>query len=799
MRISLNWLKEYVDIPVALEELVHRMTMLGLEVESVERPGSGVQDVVVGKILSISPHPNADKLVVCKTDVGRREPLQIICGASNMKEGDLVPTALVGSSLPGGIKVGQRKMRGIESFGMMCSARELGLGEDHAGLMILDPSLPIGEDIRPFLGLDDAIIEVEITPNRGDWASMIGIARELAAAFHVTCRIPDISFTETAEKASDLASIAIQSPDLCHRYVGRVLLNLKTGPSPTWLARRLLAGGLRPINNIVDITNYVLLETGHPLHAFDLDRLIQHRIIVRNAAPAERITTIDGQDRVLTSEMLVIADAEKPVAIAGVMGGTNSEVGETTRRILLESAYFDPKSVRRTSRALGLQTEASARFQRGADVEMAVYAANRASALMQQITGAQVATGLLDEYPRRSKPAEIRLRYARANAVLGADVTHKTQQDILTRLGFSVTDSSGSGCTVQSPPWRHDVSIEVDLIEEIARLHGYENIAASLPSVRQSEEVIASPEKRLHACRTFLVGQGLTEVITWTFAGSADISKTGLDQSYSDMVAIANPLSDQYACMRTTLIPNLLRVVSSNLKHGALDLSLFEIGPVYYPNCDNELPVQLWRLGIALTGRRGTRHWSTPQEPYDFYDLKGVVEAVCAHFGTVCGFDPIAAGPYQEGASAQLFCKDYKAIGNMGLVRPSILAGFGIKQPVYLGEIFLDELIRTPQPPHRLAPMPTFPPSLRDLAVVVDREVPAGALCEAAREAGGALLRQAEVFDLYQGNQVPPGKKSVALNLVFQSPERTLTDAEVQSMWDRILAKMKAAFAAELR
>ncbi|MFA6240661.1 MAG: phenylalanine--tRNA ligase subunit beta [Candidatus Hydrogenedentales bacterium] len=400
MNVSLNWLKEFVDITRSPDELAQDLTMLGLEIEAIERPGEGISNVFVGHILEIRKHPDADKLVVCKTDVGQGEPLQIICGATNMKEGDLVPTAVVGATLPGDFKITRRKMRGLESFGMMCSARELGMGKDHEGLLILPADFPIGQDVLPLLGLDDVVYEIEVTPNRGDWASMIGVARELAALYGSPLRIPNITLNESGEEARTLSSVTIDNPELCARYIGRVLTDVKIGPSPQWLAQRLTNAGQRPINNVVDITNLVLLETGHPLHAFDYDKLLVNKIVIRCAKQGETLKTIDEQIRPLDPAMLVIADAQNPVAVAGVMGGFDSEVSSGTTRIFLESAFFDPSSVRKTSRKLGMHTEASARFQRGADPEMARYAVDRAAALMQELAGATVSRGVIDEYPK---------------------------------------------------------------------------------------------------------------------------------------------------------------------------------------------------------------------------------------------------------------------------------------------------------------------------------------------------------------------------------------------------------------
>ncbi|HOH42616.1 MAG TPA: phenylalanine--tRNA ligase subunit beta, partial [Candidatus Hydrogenedentes bacterium] len=401
MQISLNWLKELLPLEADADEIAERLTMLGLEIEAVRRPGQDIENVFVGRILDIQPHPEADKLVVCRTDAGQGEALQIICGATNMKVGDKVPTAIDGATLPGGFKIGSRKMRGIQSCGMMCSARELGLGEEHAGLLILDKNAPIGQDIRDFLGLNDVVFEIEVTPNRGDWASMIGVARELAAFYGLQMTLPDAEVKESGEPAAAWSSITIEAPDLCPRYAGRILRNVVIKPSPPWLCARLIAAGQRPINNVVDITNYILMETGHPLHAFDYEKLKENRIVVRRARADEKITTLDGTERQLQEDMLVIADAENAQAVAGIMGGADSEVEKTTTTILLESAWFESRCVRSTSRRLSLSTEASQRFQRGADMQMLPYALNRAARLMQELADAEVAPGILDAWPQQ--------------------------------------------------------------------------------------------------------------------------------------------------------------------------------------------------------------------------------------------------------------------------------------------------------------------------------------------------------------------------------------------------------------
>lgn len=798
MRIALNWLSEYVSFDMDVDELAHRFTMLGLDIEAVERIGEGVCDVVVGEIRSIDPHPDADKLVVCRTDVGAGEPLQIVCGAKNMSVGDRVPTALVGGTLPGGLRIGRRKMRGIESAGMMCSPKELGLGEDQSGLLIMDTDFPPGTDVRPLLGLDEVVFDVEVTPNRGDWASMIGVARELAAMLGTTHRRPDVSVRESQPPARDVSSVTIENPELCARYIGRVLRNVEVGPSPAWLVRRLIAAGQRPISNIVDITNFVLLETGHPLHAFDLDKLAENRIVVRNARAGETLKTIDDQVRELTPEMLIIADAEKPVAVAGVMGGFDSQVGEGTTNVLLESAYFDPVSIRQTARQLGVQTEASARFQRGADVEMALYAANRAAGLMQELAGAEVMAGVLDEYPAPPEPKQVTLRYARTDLLLGTVVAPETQKKAVLDLDFRLVDESEEGFTVEVPTWRHDVTHEADLIEEVARLFGYDNIELKVPSVRQTEQVFAPHDACVNELRQLLVSQGLTEFFLWTFSCPEDVKKARLDEDRLDMVKLENPLSENHATMRSSLIPSMLATVSRNLRHGNENVAAFELGPVYKPLLDNDLPEQNLHLAIVLTGNSEPQHWGRIPRAFDFYDLRGYAEAIFDFFGATCAVERAEWGTFAPGVCCSL-TYDRDSIGALGQVAQDVLEAFDIEQPTYILEMTLDRLLDHEKPPVRFQEIPTMPPSLRDLAILVDSDVPAGDVRDAAQDAGGKILRRVEIFDVYRGKQVPDGKKSLALNLVFQAPDRTLTDKNTQKIFDRILKRLETDFKAELR
>ncbi|MBL7649432.1 MAG: phenylalanine--tRNA ligase subunit beta [Candidatus Hydrogenedentes bacterium] len=798
MRVSLNWLKEYVNIDVSSEELAHQMTMLGLEIESIEQLGGDIKDVFVGQILSIEPHPDADKIVVCQTDVGGETALQICCGAKNMKVGDKVPTAVVGASLPGGFEIARRKMRGVESQGMMCASTELGLPKGEDGLLILDPSAPVGMNIKTHLGLDDTVLEIEVTPNRADWASMIGVARELAALYNTELRIPEVSVAEEGSPVEGQTSVTVEAADLCPRYMGRVLSNVKVGPSPEWLCKRLIAAGQRPINNIVDITNFVLLETGQPLHAFDLNKLAENCIVVRRAKAGETINTLDGEKRNLAEDMLVIAEGKDPQCVAGVMGGADSEVDEGTTTIFLESAFFHPASVRKTSRGLALISESSQRFQRGADPEMAAYALDRAAQLMAELSGAEVARGVIDAYPVPFKPREVTLRFARTLRLLGVDLAAEVQCGLLQRLGLEVIARNDHEATFRVPLRRHDVSMEADLIEEVARLYSFDNIPVTLPTVRRCEKVFAPEEARIRALRHFLAGLGLTELYNWSFSCPEDVARAALPAEYANMVVLQNPLSEKQATMRSSLLQAHLGNAARNLNYGVTSIAGFEIGPVYVPADGDALPSQARRVGIVLAGNAAAADWSQKARPADFYDLKGLVEAVLAEFGVSAKFEETDFPTFQKGQRAAIVANK-KTIGYLGKAASAVVRAFDTEGSIYLAELDLDVLLGSRPAASQFAPVPTFPPSVRDLAVVVDAAVPAGGLRDMASQSGGNLLRAVEIFDIFTGPQVGEGKKSVALNLVFQSNERTLTDQDTQKAFDKILKRLQHEYKAELR
>jgi phenylalanyl-tRNA synthetase beta chain len=753
--------------------------------------------VYVGQILSIERHPDADKIVVCQTDVGGEQPLQICCGATNMQVGDKVPTAVDGATLPGDFKIANRKMRGVESQGMMCSARELGVGDGHAGLLILPADVPVGADIRGVLGLDDVVFEIEVTPNRADWASMIGVARELAAKLGAALRLPAVSLVESERDITEVTSVTVEDSLRCRRYLGRVIEGVSIMDSPEWLAARLRAAGQRPINNVVDVTNLVLLETGQPLHAFDLDKMQEQLVVVRTATAGEKIRTLDGEERSLDEEMLVIADAERPQCVAGVMGGAESEVATGTTRIFLESAWFQPQAVRRASRKLNLISESSQRFQRGADPDMAAWAIDRAAQLIQAVAGGEILRGVIDVYPEPFTPVEVTLRYERANALLGSNLSLDRQRAHLEALGFELLSADDAASRYRVPLRRNDVSREADLIEEIARVEGFDNLPNTLPRVRAMSRVMAPGEKPLAALRHRLVDAGLTEIRNWSFVSVDAMRRAQLDLP---LVMLENPLSEKQAAMRPSLLPAMLESAAYNLNRGAQRVALFEVAPVYFPaEEEDELPIQRQQLGVILAGGRLGLHWSSGESPaVDFFDIKGIAEHVAGLHVTPVTFAESSLPCLQAGQAVDVLLDGQKR-GSLGKLDAAVARSFDIERPVFVMFLDIDDLLAREQIPAQAREISAFPASVRDIAVLVDANLPAAELTRSAMASGGGLLQQAEVFDIYAGKNLPEGKKSVALRLTFQSFEATLTDKKVGKAYDKIVKTLEHQFQATLR
>ena len=800
MRLPIKWLCEYVDVSdIPPKKLCHDLTMSGSKVEALDYIGEGIDRVVVGKVLSTTCHPNSDHLWICQVDVAGPRPLQIVTGAQNVTAGALVPVALDGSTLPGGIKIRTGKLRGELSEGMLCSLKELGLTQHNYPYAIEDGILTlqsgtVGEDIKKTLGLDEYAIEFEITPNRPDCLSVIGLARETAATYGRPIRLNAPKASAGKGNISDYLSVTVSASELCGRYMARVVRDVKIEPSPAWLRERLHAAGVRPINNIVDITNYVMLEYGQPMHAFDYACLSGKKIDVRRANSGESMNTLDGKTRALTPSILVIADAQSPVAVAGIMGGQSSEITENARTVVFESANFDGTSVRLTSRALGLRTDSSARFEKGLPPELTRPALERACELVELLGAGTVVEGTIDIYSKPTEKRTITPNYSRINQLLGTLLSPEEMDNLLARVSIF----KNSGGTFDIPYWRPDVEGTADLAEEVARLHGYDKIQ---PTMFQSPAAVVrlTPEQVLrNKIDAVCLGLGYDEMLTYTFISPKYYDKINLpaDSLLRKSVTIKNPLGDDTSVMRTTVLPSALEVVAYNLNVRNDSGKLYETGVVYLPMLDSngeivktELPEEKRRLMMVCWG-----------EGCDFYALKGDVEALIdALTGNRAEFEPLADNPsYHPGRTAVLSYNG-ALLGVLGEISPYVSANYGFSKRVYAADLDLSALASMGAKTPQYKPLSRFPSLLRDIAVTCDEEVTVGALSAVIKKAGAPLLKSVELFDIYRGAPVPAGKKSVAFSMTFGKDDGTVTDAEADTLFAKIIVQLKKQLNAELR
>ena len=814
MRVSLSWLEEFVDVTLPVPELCERLDMTGTKVEAVHTLGAAIEGVVVGRVLSKEPHPDAEKLTYCSVDVGKNEPLKIVCGATNFAAGDHVAVACAGATLPDGTTIKKAKIRGLESHGMMCSAIELGVGSDAAGLLILPDDAPVGAPFAQYYGLADTVLELEVTPNRPDCLSMVGVSREVAAVTGRRAVAPETIPVEEGTPAADLVSVEINDAALCPRYTARVIRNVKVGPSPAWLADRITAAGARPINNVVDVTNFVMYELGQPLHAFDLATLATRdgkaAIIVRTAAPGETLRTLDGQDRALAEDTLLITDPSGPVALAGVMGGEDTEVSDATIDVLLEAACFDTSSISRTSRRLGLISEASLRFERGVDPNLAARASDRAAALIAETSGGTVAPGIVDVYPAPRGPLGLRLRTGRANAVLGTSLTGVEIAELLARLELDVDNAQDSDVLdVRVPTFRPDLEREIDLIEEVARLWGLENIESTRPGGR--ERVGGRTAEQVFRARIgeTMRAAGLDEHIGYAFADRADLSRLGWELGPEELlVDLINPMSEEQGVLRWTLASSLLRAVSNNTRRGVLDAHLYELGTVFFTAPGRKLPKERLALGGVLAGRWQRPGWSDTAPMLDFFDGKGVLETLMTAVRVQRWSVREGERPWlQRGRSAEIVVGG-DVVGWLGEVAPAVLDAFETPGPVTLFELLVPALVKAGGKTAIVyRDLPRFPAVTLDVAVVVAEQTPVAQIEAAMRSAGGALLESVHLFDVYRDppdadpaqRRLPVGKKSVAFSLTYRAQDRTLTDEDVRRVHEALLRRSCAAVGAELR
>jgi len=790
MKLPLSWLSDFINIDgIDLKQYEHGMTMSGSKVENIESLGADIQNVVTGKILKITPHPDAEKLVVCIVDVNEDEPIQIVTGATNVFEGAIIPVAKHKSTLPGGVKITKGKLRGVESFGMLCSEIELKIGDDADGIMILDENTPIGEDICKTLGLNESVVEFEITSNRPDCLSIIGLARETAATFDKEFKIPGITVPEISGNASDLAKIEIADFDLCPRFCARIVKNVKIGPSPAWMQQRLENAGIRAINNIVDITNYVMLEYGQPMHAYDFDKIAGGKIIVRAAKDNEILKTLDGQDRTLDSSMIAITDESGVIGVAGVMGGFSTEVTDKTTTILFESANFNPASVRHGAKKLQMLTEASKRFDKGLDINNTLPAINRACQLLAEMGAGEVVSGVIDIASEQKSPITLPLEVERINKFLGCEISEEEMVKILEKLGFSV-DTRSRPANITVPSFRNDICLFEDIAEEVVRIYGYDKIpstttlGATLCGGRTIEQ------EALHKIKQNLTAQGLNEIVTYSFLNEKtnDDLLFSVDDTRRNMVKVLNPLGAETSSMRTSMLPSMLEVLRHNYNMRNAHALLFETGHVYLPTIDGELPNELATICVGAYG-----------EHFDFYVLKGIIEELFDMLSITANVKSINDNPtYHPGKCAGFFVGNLQ-IGTLGQIHPLVAKNFKISNDIYCAELDIAGLLKYSKKTKQYKGLPKFPAITRDIAMLIADEIPVGDIETIFTKNRGNILESYSLFDVYKGSQIETGKKSAAYSLTFRAKDKTLTDDEVTNVMNKILDDLKNKLNAELR
>ncbi len=791
MKVTYNWLKQYTDIHASPEALVEQLTMLGLEVDSLLHDSVDFSGVFVGEVLKRERHPDADKLSVCEVSIGTKA-LRVVCGAPNVAAGQKVAVATPGARLPGGTQVKMTKIRGVESEGMICSDAELGIGGRSDGILVLDASVEIGRPFQELLEENDHIIDIDVTPNRPDCFGVIGIARDLATVTGSTLNLPKLTDSANGKPTSELIRVNIHDPDKCPRYTARYIGSVAVGPSPLWLARRLEQVGIRSINNVVDITNYVMMETGQPLHAFDYDLLAGHEINVRCAQDGEEFTTLDDKKHTLNAECLLICDAEKAVALGGIMGGQNSEVCEKTRNILLESAYFDPVNIRRSSKKLAISTESSKRFERGVDPNGAQFALNRAAELIAQLGNGELASGFVDAYPKRIDPTVIRLRPARVELLLGVNVPLIDITAILQGLGCQVAGDE-KVLEVTAPTFRPDLTREADLIEEIGRIYGYDKIPEEFNALVDQSCTGDTVERLTTNAKNTLIALGFSEAVTFNLISW---KHAGAFVTHGQPIKLVNPLSEDLSTLRTSLLPSLLLTLRWNINRHNKDLRVFELGTIHC--LDEGVVKEEARLTGLMTGKLAADTWKVKAPGVDFYDLKGAMEQFLQrNHVQEYGFSKSKTAFSTE--NVLTITAGARKIGDFGEISPDVREAFDVEQPVYFFDFVFENLLASFARTKPFSPIPKFPPVTRDLAIVLNEDVAAAQVIESVRQDGGELLRNVHIFDVFKNAQIGEDKKSLALSLSFYSLERTLTEHEVDKQIEKILKGLQQRFSARLR
>ncbi|MCB0711337.1 MAG: phenylalanine--tRNA ligase subunit beta [Ignavibacteriae bacterium] len=795
--VTESGLKGLVEYDLSPEYLVERLIQLGLEVDSFDDRGAKLKGFIVAEVVEKSAHENADKLSVCKVNTGEGDPVTVVCGAPNVAAGQKIAFAPVGTEIPdAGFTIEKRKIRGVVSEGMICSERELGIGESHEGILVLEDNLQPGTPLPEVFG--DVIYHVEVTPNRGDCLSHLGVAREISAITGNPVMLPDAIPQEVDEKASDAIVVEIEAPDLCPRYAARVVKGVNVAPSPLWLQDALKKIGVRPINNVVDVASYVMFETGHPLHAFDYDQVGGKKIIVRPAGEGEKFTTLDSKERTLSDGALLICDADRAVAIAGVMGGENSEITDTSVNVLIESAWFNPSSIRKTARSLGLATDASYRFERGADINVVEYAANRAASLIAEIAGGEVLSGIVDEYPGMHTPTRIDLRFKRTNDILGMELTPERQTEILSSLGCRVIESDNVLVRLDVPSWRTDITLEIDLIEEIARVHGYSELPTDPRALIGAFVEVEPLQDLIRRTRQFFVANGFAEVVA-PYQTDPDSA-----QRYGKAIELRNALGLDTSYMRTNLLPGLGRIVGLNQRHSRPDLRLFEIGKAFREGREEEGAVsgivEVEELALVLSGSGEPVAWDRKDYQTDIYDLRGIIDRYMAHVGVRhTEYRPVEEERWGIGSPALALFVHGEEIGRLGPLDTWIKERHDLSGNQAILLLDLEKLSKLTQGISQYVPPSKYPSVERDISVLLDAGILNAEVERAISAVGGELLQSVRLFDLYQGKGIPESKKSMSYSLTFGSEEKTLEDEEVDQQVMTIVKELSKQFGAELR
>ncbi len=815
MKVSLKWLSDYTAVPGDLKAFCDKLDLTGTGVEGVEKLGEAFDGVVVGEVLTCEPHPDSDHMHVVTVNVGAEEPVQIVCGAPNIAADIKVPVACVGAVLPGDFKIKKSKLRGVVSLGMCCSQRELGLGSDHSGIWILPDETPVGTPIADIIGSGDTVLDLEITPNRPDCLSMVGMAREVGAMYQQPVHYPladDVAKLADLTEGEDVAAtVSVEIPEAtrCPRYTARVIDNVKVGPSPDWLAERVSAAGGRPINNVVDVTNYILYLYGQPLHAFDYDTLKAEdgsvSVIVRAAEDGEKLTTLDGEERELTSDMTVIATPQRAVALAGVMGGLDTEVTEGTTTVLLESATFEHGRTSRTSRNLGLISEASMRYERRVDDNLCEVVSQAAAALLAEVSGGSVRPGVVDVYPLPTEAVALPFRIPRFNAMMGAEIPAEFVRDILVRLGCAVSAGENEDTLQVLPPtFRPDLEREIDLYEEVLRLWGMDRIEPTLPGGRKRVGTRTDEQQTRRLVNDTLRASGMNETMTYSFAEPGDIERLRLPaEGLGQAVELLNPLNADQSVMRQSIIPGLLRSVAYNQSRGVKNIQLYEIGTVFFAAEGRKKAKERQRLAGVLAGAMDEAAWNRPAVPFDFFDGKGVLENLARELALpkvrFRALTAEEAPQLQPGRAAEMMANG-AVVGWVGEIHPLVAEAFGAQAPIVAFELDLDALVRAAQPARPYVDVPTFPAVTVDQAFVVGEDVSHEKMMQVMTSAGGKLLEGVALFDVYRDDErVGVGKKSMAYSLTYRAADRTLTSEEVEKAHGKLVTKVEKATGAEVR